>query len=63
MPNLFVETSKNIAAGITYKFDRNFSASLDFYNIKVDNRVLFSSQNGADEDDTKTNPVERILSD
>ncbi|NNC50138.1 MAG: TonB-dependent receptor, partial [Flaviramulus sp.] len=63
VPNLFAETSKNIAAGITYKFDRNFSASLDFYNIKVDDRVLFSSQIGKDGDDTTTNPVEQILED
>ncbi len=63
VPNLFAETSKNLAAGITYKFDRNFSASLDFYSIKVDDRVLFSSQIGSDSDDTTTNPVEQILED
>jgi iron complex outermembrane receptor protein len=63
VPNLFAETSKNIAAGITYKFDRNFSMSLDFYQIKVDDRVLFSSQIGSDADDTTTNPVEQILED
>tara|TARA_R110002111_G_scaffold245344_1_gene307652 strand:- start:75 stop:2726 length:2652 start_codon:yes stop_codon:yes gene_type:complete len=63
VPELFAETSKNIAAGITYKFDRNFSASLDFYQIKVDDRVLFSSQIGSDSDDTTTNPVEQILQD
>ena len=61
--NLFAETSKNFAAGITYKFDRNFSASIDFYNITVDDRVLFSSQIGSDGDDTTTNPVEEILED
>lgn len=63
VPNLFAETSKNIAAGITYKFDRNFSASLDFYQINVDDRVLFSSQIGSDSDDTTTNAVEQILAD
>ncbi len=63
VPNLFAETSKNISAGLTYKFNNNFSASLDFYQIKVDDRVLFSSQIGSDEDDTTTNPVEQILSD
>ena len=61
VPNLFAETSKNIAAGITYKFDSNFSASLDFYQINVDDRVLFSSQIGSDSDDTTTNAVEQIL--
>ncbi|PNW30148.1 TonB-dependent receptor [Formosa algae] len=61
VPNLFAETSKNIAAGITYKFNSNFYASLDFYQINVDDRVLFSSQIGSDSDDTTTNPVEQIL--
>jgi len=71
VPALFAETSKNIAAGITYKFDRNFSASLDFYNIKVDDRVLFSSQIGYKDGSPPTgtdpaiitNPVEQILAD
>ncbi len=63
VPSLTYETSKNFAAGITYKIDRNFSASLDFYNIKVEDRILFSSQigytNGAP--GAPTNPVETIL--
>ena len=63
VPNLFAETSKNFSAGLTYKFDTNFSASLDFYQIKVDDRVLFSSQIGSDGDDTTTNQVEQILED
>jgi iron complex outermembrane receptor protein len=63
VPNLFAETSKNISAGLTYKFSNNFSASLDFYQIKVNDRVLFSSQIGSDADDTTTNPVEQILED
>ncbi len=63
VPNLFAETSRNMSAGITYQFDRNFSASLDFYSINVNDRVLFSSQIGADGDDTTTNPVEQILED
>ncbi|QDO93006.1 TonB-dependent receptor [Formosa sediminum] len=61
--NLFAETSKNIAAGITYKFKSNFYASLDFYQINVDDRILFSSQIGSDSDDTTINPVEQILID
>ena len=44
VPSLTHEISKNFSAGLTYKFDRNFSASVDFYQIKVDDRVLFSSQ-------------------
>lgn len=41
---LFAETSENLSAGITYKFNSKFSASLDFYQIKIHDRVLFSSQ-------------------
>jgi len=63
VPNLFAETSKNISGGLTYKFDNNFSASFDFYQIKVYDRVLFSSQIGSDSDNTSTNPVEQILAD
>ena len=61
VPSLTHEISKNLSAGLTYKFDRNFSASVDFYQIQVDDRVLFSSQIGSDSDDTTTNPVEQIL--
>ena len=46
---------------MTYKFNRNFSGSIDFYQIKVDDRVLFSSQIGSDSDASTTNPVEQIL--
>jgi len=50
VPSLTHEISKNVSAGFTYKFNRNFSASLDFYQIKVDDRVLFSSQQGYKKD-------------
>jgi len=63
VPNLFAETSKNTSFGLTYKHNSNFSASLDFYQINVNDRVLFSSQIGSDADDTTTNPVEQILED
>ncbi|TVZ55087.1 iron complex outermembrane receptor protein [Lutibacter sp. Hel_I_33_5] len=62
VPNLTHETSKNISAGLTYKFDRNISASLDFYNIKVNDRVLFSSQIGTlDGNLDGSDSVEQIL--
>ena len=63
VPSLFAETSKNISAGVTYKFSRNFYGSVDLYQINVDDRVLFSSQIGSDADDATTNPVEQILED
>ncbi|MDX1543318.1 MAG: TonB-dependent receptor [Christiangramia sp.] len=63
VPNLFAETSQNFSAGITYKFSRNFYGSIDFYQINVDDRILFSSQIGEDGDPTTTNSVEQILED
>lgn len=63
VPQLTAETAKNISAGITYKPLRNLSLSLDFYNVKVDNRVLFTNEIGYDGDDGTTNPVEQILID
>jgi len=63
VPQLTAETSKNISAGITYKVLRNLSVSADFYNVKVDDRVLFTGEIGFDGDDLNTNPVEQILVD
>ena len=65
VPKLFAETSKNISVGATYKFSRNFYASVDFYSVNVADRVLFSSQvTYKDKNSTKvTNPVEQILKD
>ena len=65
VPNLFAETSKNLSAGLTYKVSSRLSASIDFYNIKVNDRVLFSSQIGYKNGSSIniTNPVEQILKD
>ena len=65
VPQLTAETSKNFTLGITYKPEPKFSLSLDFYNVKVDDRVLFTGEigyiNGSP--GSPTNPVEQILSD
>jgi iron complex outermembrane recepter protein len=63
VPQLTAETSKNISAGITYKPVSNLSLSADFYNVKVDGRVLFTGEIGFDGDSGTTNPVEQILLD
>ncbi|WP_388020008.1 TonB-dependent receptor [Gelatiniphilus marinus] len=63
VPQLTAETSKNISAGITYKFENNFTASVDFYNVKVNDRVLFTGEIGFDGDNASTNPVEQVLID
>ena len=44
-------------------FENNFTASVDFYNVKVDDRVLFTEEIGFDGDETTTNPVEQVLLD
>jgi len=61
VPQLTAETSKNITAGFTYKPIENLSFAVDFYNVKIDDRVLFTNEIGFDGDDTTNNPVEEIL--
>lgn len=61
VPKLHAEKSQNLSTGITFRSGANFSASLDFYHIKVKDRVLFSGEVGFDGDDNTTNPVEEVL--
>ncbi|SHI36330.1 iron complex outermembrane recepter protein [Arenibacter nanhaiticus] len=61
VPQLTAETSKNITAGFTYKPIENLSFAVDFYNVKIDDRVLFTNEIGFDGDATTDNPVEEIL--
>ena len=64
VPSLTFETSQNIAAGITYRISNNLSASVDFYQINVDDRVLFSTQIGSlDGDLDGSDAIEQILID
>ena len=44
IPQLDAETSFNLTGGVTYKLSDNFYASVDYYNVQVDDRVLFSNQ-------------------
>lgn len=44
VPSLSAETSTNLTAGLTYRISDHLSASVDYYQINVDDRVLFSSQ-------------------
>ncbi|AWG23142.1 TonB-dependent receptor [Flavobacterium faecale] len=61
VPKLHAERSQNISTGITLRSGSHFSTSLDFYHIKVKDRVLFSGEVGFDADNSTTNPVEQIL--
>lgn len=44
VPQLDVETSMNLTTGITYKITDRISASLDFYRVAIEDRVLLSNQ-------------------
>ena len=44
IPQLDAEESLNLTGGFTYKLANNFYASVDYYNVSVNNRVLFSNQ-------------------
>jgi len=63
VPQLTAETANNFSAGITFKPTKNLYVSVDYYNVKVDDRVLFTGEIGFDGDDDTTNPVEEILID
>lgn len=63
VPQLTAETSKNVSAGFTFNPISNLSIAVDFYNVKIDDRVLFTNEIGFDGDDNTNNPVEEILID
>lgn len=62
IPSLFAEKSKNISAGITVKGTSNFTVSLDYYNVKVDDRVLFTGEiTGTDDFGNAHSDVQAVL--
>ena len=62
--NLFAEKSKNISVGLTVKASRNFVISLDYYNVRVDDRVLFSGKISEIDDNGNVNTdIKQILDD
>ncbi len=63
VPQLHAETSNNISAGFTYRPFNDIYFSVDYYNVKVHNRVLFTNEIGFDGDPATINPVEKILND
>ncbi len=60
---LDAEEAFNYTVGITLRASDRFSIAADFYNIDLDNRVLFTGEIGFDGDDMTTNSVEQILID
>ena len=62
VPQLTAETSKNYTAGITWRASSDLSFSLDYYNVKINDRVLFTGEIGYINDSAGSpNPVEEIL--
>jgi iron complex outermembrane receptor protein len=61
VPKLDAEKSQNISTGITFRSGAKFSGSVDFYQIKVKDRVLFSGEVGFDSNNAAINPVEQVL--
>ncbi len=62
IPALDAETSLNLTAGATYRLTDELSITADYYNIRVDDRVLFTGEIGFIDDDV-TSSVEQILID
>lgn len=62
--DLFAETSKNFSAGLTVKANNNFTISLDYYNVRVNDRILFSGKISQIDDNGNLNTaVKQILDD
>lgn len=62
--DLFAETSKNFSVGITVKGTSNLTFSLDYYNVKVNDRVLFTGKLGRKDDNGNENAdVAKLLDD
>jgi iron complex outermembrane receptor protein len=61
VPQLHAEKAQNLSTGFTFRSGAKFSTSIDFYHIKVKDRVLFSGEVGFDGDNSTTNPVESVL--
>jgi len=63
VPELDAETSFSITGGVTYRLGEQVTVSADYYNITIDDRVLFTGEIGFDGNDAATNPVEQVLLD
>lgn len=50
LPDLDPERSTNFTVGVGFKPNYNFSLTLDYYNIRVEDRIILSSEVGATAD-------------
>ncbi len=61
VPQLDAETSENFTVGLAMKPIPEVYVTVDYYNISIDDRVLFTNEIGFDADEENTNEVEAIL--
>ncbi len=59
IPELDAETSNNFTIGIGGKLEGNFSFTIDYYNITVEDRIVLGSEIGASGD--PSNPLDILL--
>ena len=61
IPSLDAEESTNATVGLGINVTENFSITADYYNIRVEDRIVLSNEIGPSGD--PTNPLDEILSD
>jgi len=61
IPSLDAEKSTNLTLGLGVNVTENFSFTVDYYNIRVEDRIVLSNEIGPSGD--PTNPLDEILSD
>ncbi len=61
VPKLDAETSENFTIGLAMKPIPEVFVTIDYYNISIDDRILFTNEIGKDTDTLTINPVEEIL--
>jgi iron complex outermembrane receptor protein len=61
IPALDAEKSTNLTLGVGVNVTENFSFTVDYYNIRVEDRIVLSNEIGPSGD--PTNPLDEILSD
>lgn len=61
VPALTQEKSLNLSAGFTLNPVGKLEITADYYNIAVNDRIVFTSSIGFDKDDSQDNAVEKIL--
>lgn len=61
VPELTQENAINFSAGITLQLFRNLEMTLDYYDIRVNDRILFTNEIGSDGDPNTVTALEDTL--